>query len=230
MVVALLVKLAGTPDPAWTLKTGLSRLYDFLTTHSPGITLPRKIFSRPEVLHLSGKWFGIRSGNDGTESAMQNPANKLVDQFIKQAKKTTILKLANELKFMKYISALALAALPLLLTSCATPLPPQAFHNTDTTALVINSLDDSTCQIVQPAPSKREGCDNILALAKMLPQHQTAVVILENYTEPQIGSQFRDRGTSLFVGLRNLGYQHIVFVQGTGGANPEGLLTLAEYD
>ncbi len=84
--------------------------------------------------------------------------------------------------------------------------------------------------MVQPVGSQREGNDNVLAKAKTLAQHQTAVVILENYTEPQIGSQFRDRGTPLFVGLRNLGYQHIIFVQGAGVANPEGLITLADYE
>jgi hypothetical protein len=131
---------------------------------------------------------------------------------------------------MKRIYLLTVAALPILLTSCATPPPPQAFHNTDSTALVIKSLDENTCQMVQPAPSKREGCDNILAQAKALAQHQTAVIILENYNEAQIGDQFHVRGTPLFVGLRNLGYQHIVFVQGAGVTNPEGLITLAEYD
>ena len=131
---------------------------------------------------------------------------------------------------MKRIYLLALAAMPIMLTSCATPPPPEAFHNTDSTALVIKSLDDTTCQMIEPAPSKREGNDNILAMAKVLTQHQTAVVIMENYTEPQIGDQFRERGTPLFVGLRNLGYQHIVFVQGTGSASPEGLMTLASYD
>ena|SRR5208283_950606 len=131
---------------------------------------------------------------------------------------------------MKIICSLAVAALPILLTSCVTPPPPEAFHNTDSTALVIKSLDDNTCQMVQPTLSAREKNDLLLAKAMGLPQHQTAVVILENYTEPQIGEQFRDRGTPLFVGLRNLGYQHIVFVQGAGVANPEGLLTLAKYD
>ena len=131
---------------------------------------------------------------------------------------------------MKIFYLLGIVALVVLLTSCATPEPPQAFHNTDSTALVIKSLDDSTCQMIQPTPSKREGNDDVLALAKALTQHQTAVVIMENYTELQIGSQFRDRGTPLFVGLRNLGYQHIIFVQGTGVASPEGLITLANYD
>ena len=131
---------------------------------------------------------------------------------------------------MKIIYTLALAGLAILLTSCATQQPPQAFHNTDSTALVIKSLDDNNSQMIQPAVSKLENNDKLLAKAMALPQHQTAVVILENYTEPQIGEQFRDRGTSLFVGLRNLGYQHIVFVQGMGVANTDGLMTLAEYN
>ncbi len=131
---------------------------------------------------------------------------------------------------MKMICTMALAALPLLLTSCATPPPPQAFHNTDGTALIIKSLDDGMCQMVQPTLSIRENNDQLFAKAIGLSNRRTAVVIMENYTEPQIGSQFRDRGTPLFVGLRNLGYQHIVFVQGTGVASPEGLTTLADYE
>ena len=132
---------------------------------------------------------------------------------------------------MKICNTIAFAALAIILTSCATqPLPPQAFHNTDNTALVIASLDDNTCKMIQPATSSGEKNDMVLAKAMTLPQHQAAVVILENYTEPQIGEQFRDRGTALFVGLRNLGYQHIVFLQGNGVANPEGLMTLAEYN
>lgn len=117
-----------------------------------------------------------------------------------------------------------------MLTSCVTEPPPQAFYNTDGTALVIKSLDDRTCQMLEPKASVKEDNDKVLAEAMTLPQHQTAVVILENYTEPQIGEQFRYRGTPLFVALRNLGYQHIVFVQGMGVANPDGLMTLAEFD
>jgi hypothetical protein len=131
---------------------------------------------------------------------------------------------------MKFLNSLALAGMAVILTSCATPQPPQAFYNTDSTALVIKSLDDGTSQIIQPLVSKRENNNMLLAKAMTLPQRQTAVVILENYSEPQIGEQFRDRGTPLFVGLRHLGYQHIVFVQGMGVASPEGLMTLAEYN
>jgi hypothetical protein len=124
----------------------------------------------------------------------------------------------------------ALLALPLLLSSCSTPTPPQAYHGTVPGALVIESLDGSTSRIIQPTASPKVGNDQILTTARTLPQHETAVVILQNYTEQQIGDQFRDRGTPWFIGLRSLGYEHIVFLQGKGEQDPEGLLTLAKYD
>ena len=119
-------------------------------------------------------------------------------------------------------------ALAVSLSSCATP--SRAFHNSDETALVIQSWDNQMCQMLQPSTSARESNDQLLAGATALPQHQTAVVILENYTEEEIGDQFRDRGTPWVVGLRRIGYQHIVFLQGLGVANPEGLTTLVQYD
>jgi hypothetical protein len=131
---------------------------------------------------------------------------------------------------MKIITYMSLAALAITLTSCTTPQPPQAFHNTDNTALIVESLDGRNCQMLQPTASGREDSDKLLANAMNLSQHQTAVVILENYTEPQCGAQFRDRGSLWFVGLRSLGYQHIVFLQGKGTNNPEGLTTLVEYE
>jgi hypothetical protein len=131
---------------------------------------------------------------------------------------------------MKIITSLSLAALAITLTSCSTPKPPQAFHNTDNTALIVKSLEGRTCQMLQPTASDKEDSDKVLAKAMKLSQHQTAVVILENYTEPRFGTQFRDRGTLWFVGLRNLGYQHIVFLQGRDVSDPEGLITLVKYD
>ena len=125
---------------------------------------------------------------------------------------------------------MALVGLAITLTSCATPPPPQVFHNTDTTALIIESLDGSTCEMLQPVASGMQNNDRVLAMANELPEHQAAVVILENYTESNFGDQFRDRGTAWFVGLRNLGYQHIVFLQGKGVNNPEGLTTLVQYE
>jgi len=131
---------------------------------------------------------------------------------------------------MKIIISITLVVLAFSLTSCVTPPPPQAFHNADPMALVLRSLDVKTCQMVQPTISSSDKTDKVLARAERLPKHEEAVVILENYTEPQIGDQFRDRSLPLFVGLRSLGYQRIVFLQGHGVANPDGLLTLAEYD
>ena len=131
------------------------------------------------------------------------------------------------MKSLNISTALALVALAIIATSCATP--SRAFHNTDNTALVIQSFDGQTCQMLQPKTSARESNDQLLAEAAALAQYQTAVVILEDYTEEEIGDQFRDRGTSWVVGLRRLEYQHIVFLKGLGVANPEGLITIAQY-
>ena len=125
---------------------------------------------------------------------------------------------------------LSLAALPVILSSCSTPQPPQAYHNIDNTALVIDAIDARSSRIVMPLPSGPIANDQILTTARQLPQHQTAVVILENYNEPQAGDEFRNRGTPWFIGLRCLGYEHIVFLQGNGAGSPEGLLTVAKYD
>ncbi len=131
---------------------------------------------------------------------------------------------------MKKLLLLPLAALPLMLASCSTPMPPQAYHGTDNSALVIDALDARTSRVVMPSPSGTVANDEILNIAKALPQHQTAIVILQNYTEAQVGDEFRNRGTPWFIGLRCLGYEHIVFLQGNGATTPEGLLTLASYD
>jgi hypothetical protein len=125
---------------------------------------------------------------------------------------------------------LTLAALPLILTACATSRPSVAFHKTDNTTLVIESLGGRTCRMLQPTATDREQIDELLQRARFFQQHQTAVVILENYTEPQIGEQFDDRGTAWFVALRGLGYQHICFLKGNGVTDPEGLPTIFEYN
>jgi len=124
-------------------------------------------------------------------------------------------------------SSLVLAALAVIVTSCASP--SRAFHNTDPTALVIQSFDLQTSQMLQPKTSAREGNDQLLAEAAALPQHETAVVILENYYEEEIGDEFRDRGTPWVVGLRRLGYEHLVFLKGVGVASPEGLIAITQY-
>lgn len=132
---------------------------------------------------------------------------------------------------MKKLFLLPLVALPLMLSSCSTPMPPQAFHGiTDSSALVISAIDARTSRIIMPTPSGDVPNDEMLNLAKALPQHQTVIVILENYSEAQVGDEFRNRGTPWFIGLRGVGYEHIVFLQGNGATNPEGLITLASYD
>ena len=133
-------------------------------------------------------------------------------------------------RFLKESLALALAVLTVLLTSCSTPPPPrQAYFNQDPSALVIKSLDAKQGQILAPAATPPEPSDRLVDKARKLPQRNTAVVILENYTEPEIGSQFRDRGTAWFACLRSIGYQHIVFLQGNGLAT-DGLPLLVRYD
>jgi len=117
----------------------------------------------------------------------------------------------------------------MFLTSCATQ-PPTAFHQTDNSSLVIESLDRDTCQMLQPTASARETNDKLLTQLRSLPQRQTAVVILENYSERRLGSEFRNRSTPWYVGLRMMGYTRIYFLQGQAVLNPEGLLTLAAYD
>jgi hypothetical protein len=129
---------------------------------------------------------------------------------------------------MKKIILLS-AVMPLLLCSCATP-PPQVFHHTDHSALVVESLDEHSCQLIGPTTMSREENSRILDQARSFPRHQTAVVILENYSEPEMGREFRDRTTDWFVGLRGIGYQHIVFLKGNGIPDPNGLITLADYD
>lgn len=133
-------------------------------------------------------------------------------------------------ELMKIVILAALLALPIFLTSCATPTPPQAFHQIDSNALIIDSTDENTCRMLQPMITDQEQNDHILTKVNQLPQRETAVVILENFSEPTLGDQFRDRSTSLFVALRGAGYKHIVFLQGKGVSDPEGLVTLAKYD
>ena len=131
---------------------------------------------------------------------------------------------------MKKSILIALAALPVFITACSTPKPPQAFHPSDSNAVVIKSLDNGTSEIIQPTASAPTASAVVMKQVSALPGHQTAVIILENYNEEKIGDQFRDRSTPWFMGLRTLGYDHIVFLQGHGTDNPDGLVTLARYD
>ena len=131
---------------------------------------------------------------------------------------------------MKKSLLIVLAALPVFITACATPKPPVAFHGTDSSALVIKSVDGRTSEIIAPTGSGPIANGSMMSKISAIPGHQTAVVILENYNEAKVGDEFRDRGTPWFIGLRTLGYDHIVFLQGHGTDSPEGLATLARYD
>jgi hypothetical protein len=122
---------------------------------------------------------------------------------------------------------LALTASVIVLASCASVKP--GFHNDDNTALVVQSFNDQTCQMLQPKTTAKESIDEVLAEAAKLDPHQTAVVILEDYYDEEIGDQFRDRGTPWVVGLRRLGYPHIVFLKGLGVPNPENLPIVVQY-
>jgi hypothetical protein len=122
---------------------------------------------------------------------------------------------------------LALTAAAVVLTSCASVKP--GFHNDDNTALVVQSFNDQTSQMLQPKTTAKESNDEVLAEVAKLTQRQTAVVILEDYYEEEIGDQFRDRGTPWMVGLRRLGYPHIVFLKGLGVPNPENLPIVVQY-
>src|ERR1035438_61758 len=103
--------------------------------------------------------------------------------------------------------------LSVLLSSCATgKSTPQAFRNTDDSALIVESFDNRNSQDNAPTDKNDTAIARALNVARNLAQHRTAIVILENYSEPEIGVQFRNRATAWFVGLRGVGYQHIVFL------------------
>ena len=130
----------------------------------------------------------------------------------------------------KSIIAIAIAALPVFITACASPKPPQAFHATDSNAVVIKSVDSRTSEIIAPTPSGPVANTTVMSKVSAMNGPKTAVVILENYSEEKVGDVFRDRSMPWFIGLRTLGYDHVVFLQGNGSANPEGLATIARYD
>jgi len=131
---------------------------------------------------------------------------------------------------MKNILLLAVAALPVFVLSCATSRPPQAFHNMDASALIIKSFDNRTSEVIAPTAIARVENARVLDQATAFARHQTAVVILENYSERPLGPEFRNRTLGWFIALRGLGYEHIFFLRGAGVDDPDNLTTLAEYD
>ena len=136
----------------------------------------------------------------------------------------------NKSCYMKKAVLLLTAVLPVIVSSCASNAPRQAYQNTDNTALIVQSLDGRSCQVIAPTAINREENARLLDQARTFSHHDTAVVILENYSEPELGQEFRDRSFGWFIGLRGLGYQHIVFLKGNGVTDANGLPTLAEYN
>ncbi len=134
-------------------------------------------------------------------------------------------KLANRLGLLAMTMSLSFWT-----CSCATPQPPQAYQGTDRSALVIDSVNPDSCRVLSPLQTDFAQTTQVLNRAHALPERHTAVVILENYNEPTLGNEFRDRSVPIFLGLRGAGYQSIYFLQGHGVNDPDGLLTLARYD
>jgi hypothetical protein len=134
-----------------------------------------------------------------------------------------------EFKTMKKGFRVLMLSLPVLLGSCASD-PPAAFHKSNPSLLVIDSLDNRSCQVVAPFESAKMDNSQLLDKIKTLEKSHAVIVIVENYHEAKLGPEFRDRSFPLFFCLRTLGYEHIVFVQGKGFPDPDGLLVLAEYN
>ena len=130
---------------------------------------------------------------------------------------------------MKTFFSVLCATLLALLCSCATARPPQTFQDTNPSVLVIVSLDGHSSQVTSPVRLGRMENSQLLEQLKGSARRQIAVVILEDYAELEPGVQFRDRSFAWFLGLRGLGYQHIVFLRGKGVSDPTGLPILAEY-
>ena len=130
---------------------------------------------------------------------------------------------------MKIGTPLALAALAVLSTSCATTQPPQSFHNSDNSAVIIDSLNDKRSQMLQPASTVWVDNDTFLVKAMKLSRPQAPAVTLQDYDESQVGLQYRIRGTPWYVELRGLEYEHFVFLRDTAFTNPGGLITLTQY-
>src|ERR1700749_1446523 len=132
--------------------------------------------------------------------------------------------------FIGIITCCWFVGLPLMITSCASPAPaPPACTVQDESALIVEAYADPNAVDNSTKDKKGRALAEVLEVARHLPQHRTAIVILENYSEASVGTEFRDRATSWFIGLRGIGYQHIIFVKGHGVPDPNGLPVVAEY-
>jgi hypothetical protein len=126
-------------------------------------------------------------------------------------------------------SLVVAVALSLFVFSCAAPHPTEAFQAGNNNVLVIDSLDAHSGQVLSPVAQAKADNSQVLAEIKSMEHKAMAVIILEDYREPEPGKEFRNRCMDWFMGLRQLGYQRIVFLQGQGVSQPDGLKVLAQY-
>jgi len=131
-------------------------------------------------------------------------------------------------------AALLIFFLGLLLMTgaCSTPDTGtgEVFHGTNNSSIVIESLNERKVQLLAPNATRVMDAPQMLDLLQTMGPRQTAILVLENYSEPQLGTEFRDRTMGWFLGLRGLGYKQIIILRGTGEPSLEGRPILAEYN
>jgi hypothetical protein len=130
---------------------------------------------------------------------------------------------------MKKIFLNLLLSVPVMLGGCASE-PAPTLCRANRSLLVVDTHDSRTGQVVAPIESAKMEIVPLLDKIKSLAKAPAVIVILENYQEAKPGPVFRDRSLPWYLGLRLLGYDHVVFVQGNGLPDPDGLRVVAEYN
>jgi hypothetical protein len=122
----------------------------------------------------------------------------------------------------------------LLATACSTPRtsPVARFQEQDQANLIVRYYTDETSFVVKP--QKTDGpflsilrWDDVLDVARQLPGRELAVVILVHYPSQDKADAVKTKWTSLLTGL---GYQRVVFLDGYGGRQVNGLPILTRAD
>lgn len=133
---------------------------------------------------------------------------------------------------MKDISVPLLLAM-LLMTSCATPRPPEAalprFNEQDQADLIVRYYSDETSYVLKP--KKTDGPfltihdkNAVLDLAKQQPGRQLAVVVLIHYVIESDAERVKHDWTTL---LTQAGYRRVVFLRALNSMEVTGLPVLA---
>jgi hypothetical protein len=122
----------------------------------------------------------------------------------------------------------------LMATACSTPQASRVvrFHEQDQANLIVRYYSDETSYVLKP--QKTDGPfmsilrrDDVLEVAKQLPDHDLAVVILVHYPCQTTADAVKVKWTGL---LTSLGYQRVVFLGGFGGKDVNGLPVLAQAE